>query len=185
MIKNKNVIFKFLLTLVFISIFTLNGKVDAVSQILGDVNLDGEIDISDALLVSRYAEGLTKLSKQALKNADVNLDGKVNKTDAKLISKKDAGYDIQFPYVLRYGDVNLDGKVDISDAQLLLQALRKKTNLSSQAKRNADVYKDGKIDMADAIMISRFDAGLLKKLHIVHNLEMLILMEQLTLQMHF
>ena len=119
MIKNKNVIFKFLLTLVFISIFTLNGKVDAVSQILGDVNLDGEIDISDALLVSRYAEGLTKLSKQALKNADVNLDGKLTQADIDLIQAYSVEAVSFSPEQLVRADLDNNGKIDIDDVRQL------------------------------------------------------------------
>lgn len=55
--------------------------------LLGDVNQDGKINLTDAKLVMQYYNGSKKLNSQQKKGADVNGDGKVNLIDAKLIMK--------------------------------------------------------------------------------------------------
>lgn len=59
--------------------------------LLGDVNVDGEVDIADALLISRYDAGLVELNESQLALADVNDDGEADIADALLISRYDAG----------------------------------------------------------------------------------------------
>ena len=64
---------------------------DKMPYILGDVNQDGEIKASDAVLVLKYIAGnieLTDLQKQV---ADVNKDGEIKASDAVLILKYVAG----------------------------------------------------------------------------------------------
>lgn len=51
----------------------------------GDVNHDGSIDSSDALLVLRFAMDMTVLSEEALAFADVSGDGEADTSDALLI----------------------------------------------------------------------------------------------------
>ena len=53
----------------------------------GDVNEDASIDISDVILLSRYAaeDSQAKISQDGLINADVNGDGKQNLADATMI----------------------------------------------------------------------------------------------------
>jgi hypothetical protein len=51
----------------------------------GDVNMDGAVDSSDALLVLRCSLGLAELDPEALALADVNGDGEVSASDALLI----------------------------------------------------------------------------------------------------
>ena len=53
----------------------------------GDVNGDGEVNISDATDIQRYAAKLTVLSGSSLKAADVNGDGTVNINDSTVIQK--------------------------------------------------------------------------------------------------
>ncbi len=52
---------------------------------IGDVNLDGEIDVSDAIALMQYLAGSKELSKKALGAADANKDGKVNVGDVTII----------------------------------------------------------------------------------------------------
>ena len=59
--------------------------------LLGDVNLDGQVNIADATLVQKYSIGLEELSPVALLNADFNQNSMVNITDATDIQKKVAG----------------------------------------------------------------------------------------------
>ena len=52
---------------------------------VGDVNQDGNINLTDAKLVMQHYNGAAELEGQQLKNADTNGDGNVNLTDAKRI----------------------------------------------------------------------------------------------------
>lgn len=48
----------------------------------GDVNLDGNVDISDAVLLNKAAAGMVTLNNQAAKNADCNDNGELGADDA-------------------------------------------------------------------------------------------------------
>lgn len=52
---------------------------------LGDANLDGEIDVNDAVHILRYAARLIELNETELKAADANGDGVVDVNDAVMI----------------------------------------------------------------------------------------------------
>ena len=58
---------------------------------LGDVNLDGAVNILDATLIQKYIVGLSDLSDTALLNADYNQNGKIEVTDATAIQKFTVG----------------------------------------------------------------------------------------------
>lgn len=55
---------------------------------LGDVNMDGTVNISDALLVVRYSMGIDSLSDEQLILADFNQNGSINMDDASLILRR-------------------------------------------------------------------------------------------------
>lgn len=55
------------------------------SSIPGDVNGDGNVDVTDATLVQMFAAEFIELNDQQQKAADTNRDGKVDVTDATLI----------------------------------------------------------------------------------------------------
>ncbi len=57
----------------------------------GDTNNDGEVNIADALMISRYDAGMAELDGGQLAVSDVNGDGEVNIADALMISRFDAG----------------------------------------------------------------------------------------------
>lgn len=63
----------------------VNIKEKSAAVLLGDVNQDKKINLTDVRLVMRHCNHGVKLSAAQKKNADVNKDGKVNLTDAKLI----------------------------------------------------------------------------------------------------
>lgn len=50
--------------------------------VLGDVNLDGRIDITDAVLLNKTCAGVVLLTDAAKKNADCDSDGEVGSNDA-------------------------------------------------------------------------------------------------------
>lgn len=62
-----------------------------VSFAKGDINSDGKINSTDALLVLQSSTGLIKLTSAQVKEADVNGDSKVNSTDALAILRFSTG----------------------------------------------------------------------------------------------
>ena len=58
---------------------------------LGDVNLDGKVNISDLMLFAQHIAGIKNVEGQGLLNADMNGDGKYNITDLMAIAKVVAG----------------------------------------------------------------------------------------------
>ena len=52
------------------------------STLCGDINLDGTIDISDAVLLQKYATGMIDLNQQQQLNGDCNADGSTDAQDA-------------------------------------------------------------------------------------------------------
>ena len=50
--------------------------------VLGDVNLDGRVDITDAVLLNKTCAGVVSLTDAAKKNADCDSDGEVGSNDA-------------------------------------------------------------------------------------------------------
>lgn len=60
-------------------------------HLLGDANLDGAVDITDATMIQRYDVKMTKLSDTAKKLADVDQDGEVSVIDATWLQRCEAG----------------------------------------------------------------------------------------------
>ena len=56
--------------------------VPAGATLYGDTNLDGRVDITDAVLLNKAAAGAVSLAAQAAKNADCNANGEVGSDDA-------------------------------------------------------------------------------------------------------
>lgn len=59
----------------------------ATTRKVGDVDGDGQITASDALLVQRYSVGLEKLDDDAKKAADADFDGSITASDALVIQR--------------------------------------------------------------------------------------------------
>ena len=57
----------------------------AESLKLGDVNLDGDITITDAVMLNKYLVGSASLSEASQKNADCDKDGKLTSSDTLVI----------------------------------------------------------------------------------------------------
>ncbi len=55
------------------------------APLTGDVNLDGTVDLADAIVLMQYLASSKDLSARQLKAADVNKDGKVNVGDVTII----------------------------------------------------------------------------------------------------
>lgn len=55
---------------------------------IGDVNLDGYVNINDATIIQKYSIELCELNETQIKLADINSDSVVNVSDATCIQKK-------------------------------------------------------------------------------------------------
>ena len=136
---------------------------------IGDVILDGKINIVDVSKINAYLNGKTTLTEQQLKNADVNADGKVDNTDIFLIKKffNTGSFPNTLPtdpinYYTLYGDINEDGTITQDDYNLLSEHVSEASLLTTeQSIKNADVNGDGIINVKDrsrlAKMIERGD----------------------------
>ena len=60
---------------------------DTGSVLYGDVNLDGKVDISDAVLTNKAVASVVMLNKQQYQNADCDASGEINADDATLLMK--------------------------------------------------------------------------------------------------
>jgi hypothetical protein len=57
------------------------------ATLYGDVNLDGSVDITDAVLLNKKAAGAVELNSIAAANADCDVNGEVNSDDAVLLMR--------------------------------------------------------------------------------------------------
>lgn len=57
------------------------------NALYGDINMDGSITLSDAVMLNKKVADTVSLSDAALRNADCNLDGEVNGSDAIILMK--------------------------------------------------------------------------------------------------
>ena len=64
---------------------------------LGDINCDGKIELSDAVLLIKYCNGQTTLTKDQLANANLNGDSKIELADAVMLVKYCNGVISEFP----------------------------------------------------------------------------------------
>lgn len=61
---------------------TTTTALPAGTLIYGDINLDGRVDITDAVLLNKYCSGSVSLNKDAAKNADCDGDKEISNRDA-------------------------------------------------------------------------------------------------------
>ena len=130
--------------------------------VIGDVNEDGKVNMTDSTQITRYILGKRTFTSQQLFNADVNADGKVNEIDSLLINyyynNKISGELPNEPitdYVF-YGDVNADGVVNSKDITRLKQYLNNVYDISEQQIKNADINGDGKINAVDVTLLKKY-----------------------------
>ena len=57
----------------------------AETPVYGDVNLDGRVDIQDAVLLAKAAAGTVTLSSDAKVNGDCDQDGTISQADAAIL----------------------------------------------------------------------------------------------------
>ena len=79
----------------------------AEEQVMGDVNGDGKLSISDVVMLSRYAGEDSSVSLTRPANADVNKDGNVDFGDATAMLRSIARLPMTEENVTKYGSRNL------------------------------------------------------------------------------
>lgn len=130
--------------------------------VIGDIFLDGNINMKDVGKINGYLAGKETLTEQQLKNADVNADGKVDKTDKLLLIRFKQGLlpntlpTEPINYYTLYGDINEDGTITQDDYNLLEKHVSKTSLLTTeQSIKNADVNGDGTIKAVDMSILSK------------------------------
>lgn len=108
-------------------------------NLLGDVNNNGKLNLSDAVDLLKYLSGENDLMNE--KAADLNNDGKIDNADVVQLVKK------LYADGVPVGDLNGDKK--ITDADLNLLKARVAGDLNAGDAKEADLNGDGRINSAD------------------------------------
>ena len=129
---------------------------------VGDVNLDGIVDVFDLVRIQKYVNKQVDLTKESIDNADINKDGKIDNIDVILLKKYLAGYKMKLPYLkYKVGDIDLDGKITGKDVAALQKYLAKAegATITDEGLVNADINLDGNIDNLDEALLKKYLAG--------------------------
>lgn len=123
----------------------------ANTDLLGDINNDGELNALDLVVLQKYLNGdVFEINETA---SDINGDGTISMFDVyallNLIKSEKKGT----------GDVNDNGKVDIYDVQTLTAYLANPQNTPINS-NNADLNGDGKISTDDLKILRKVIAAL-------------------------
>lgn len=128
----------------------------------GDVNVDGEVDVTDVVLANRITEGLsTTVSAKGRVAADVDMNGRVTRADSNLIAAQSIGV-LVLPAV--YGDVNGDYTVSLADMVLLGRFVDGSRTPSATERFLGDVYKDNLLNADDTATLRKFILGTITSL---------------------
>lgn len=93
----------------------------AFQKIIADVNLNGEINSEDKLIITRHINGIEGFETLPIAGLEA----------------------------IMYGDINLDGKVDLSDPRELSAYLNNQRNLTERQLKAAHLNSDGVINKID------------------------------------
>ena len=129
---------------------------------VGDVNLDGIVDVFDLVRIQKYVNKQVDLTKESIDNADINKDGKIDNIDVILLKKYLAGYKMKLPYLkYKVGDIDLDGKITGKDVAALQRYLAKTegATIMDEGLVNADINLDGNTDAVDVSLLRKYLAG--------------------------
>lgn len=140
------------------AMFTANAK-ETTSYKLGDVNLDGKIDINDLNKLQDYLYDNYKPSADNTavfaRVADINRDGAVNEKDV------DEFVDSLIYADKSFGDVNKDETLSVADATYIQKYLVGNTEeFDFSQTLSADYNKDNAISIVDATAIQKQLVGL-------------------------
>lgn len=123
-----------------------NGNMDITYE-LGDINGDGNINITDVGMVNAYVKDALSLTEEQIKRADVNGDSAITEEDVTILSDYSKN---------KRGDVNGDKIITASDYVIIKNYLSGNNNLTSITQKIADTNFDGAITSNDYILIKNY-----------------------------
>lgn len=150
------------------AVLTFLGITCVYATSYGDVNLDGEVNTKDVVLLLRYVKGNTEeISEEGRVYADLNGDGDIAEEDYWILLRHLAGWEDYktLPIssnvkLFEYGDVNLDGEVNTKDVNLIQRYASGDTEaISKTGQAYADLNGDENIDNVDSLILLRHLAG--------------------------
>lgn len=124
---------------------------------VGDVNLDGKINVADIVILNQYVSGSISINEIQRRQADVDGNGIAEKSDSDMIQNYILHIIEDFPcksYII--GDVNLDGNIDMDDVDKMLLYIMNKESFSITEHRAADINNDGAVDMNDLSALTTY-----------------------------
>ena len=117
---------------------------------LGDINLDGKLDINDVSLLQNMLNGVVKANKVQSNLCDINKDSVIDNKDIVALRSKIGG-----STKYKKGDVNLDGKVSHEDVTIIENYVLKLTELTIDQLNYADYNGDSVVDNKDANSLAK------------------------------
>lgn len=119
--------------------------------VLGDVNLDGKVDMADVNYLKSHVAGETGYETiPNMKTADIDGDGEITFEDVRLLKEQ-----VELASTVMIGDVNGDGKITSADATYITRYLAGDDKYKDIDKEAADVNGDGEITAEDSAIISK------------------------------
>lgn len=117
---------------------------------VGDINMDGNVDISDLTILQDGLNSAVSVNKVQLNLCDINGDGTIDNNDAMMLRSKVIS-------VKKYkkGDANMDGKTKNDDVTIIENYVLGKTTLTIDQMTLADYNNDGVIDNNDANALAK------------------------------
>ncbi|MBQ3021186.1 MAG: prepilin-type N-terminal cleavage/methylation domain-containing protein [Bacilli bacterium] len=140
---------------------------DFPDDVYGDINFDGDINVSDAVMIQNFAKASNELSDIQKVLVDVNNDKEITLEDAVVLQRYllmpeifpiDKYYDKESIKEYMYGDINVDGNVDDEDLDKLTDYLKKYINPLQQIL--SDVDNDGSITEYDGVLLFRYSMNI-------------------------
>lgn len=136
---------------------------------LGDVNLDGTLNVNDLADAAKIANSVFTFTDERKQRAaaDIDGDGVVTQADVELLSDSLTKHtSVEIPLLENsvilpeytddlLGDVNLDGEVDIKDAVLISRIVAEDAEVAPLVPgvQNADINEDGTVTYDDVMVI--------------------------------
>jgi len=129
----------------------------------GDVNGDGELDLTDAVSIARYIDGLETFTPEQKSAADYDGDGVITYYDATAIARVDIGYSREEAIRMAHStvgiqdddsykidhDTNIGGNLDVNGNLNVSGGIHVEGG-------SGDVDGDGEVTTADAFLITKY-----------------------------
>jgi len=133
----------------------------------GDVNGDGELDLTDAISIARYIDGLETFTPEQKSAADYDGDGVITYYDATAIARVDIGYSREEAIRMAHStvgiqdddsykidhDTNIGGNLDVNGNLNVSGGIHVEGG-------SGDVDGNNRLRLLDAISIARYVSGL-------------------------